>query len=71
MRFNPLTPFWGRSTIWVISTKPRSKARAVTQKSDDETDDLNWLNNDTMVFDRIADEPFYERARIWKAAVPR
>lgn len=71
MAGNPSAQFWGDSTIWVISTKPGSKARAVTQKSEDATYDLNWLNNDTIVFDRVADAVFYRRARIWKAIVPR
>jgi len=71
MRANASAQFWGGSTIWVISTKPGSRPRAASQKSDDATYDLNWLNNDTIVFDRVADEVFYQRARIWKAKVPR
>jgi hypothetical protein len=43
----------------------------VTLKNPDEVYDLKWLSNDTLVFDRVADEVFYRHARIWKAAVPR
>ena len=71
MKGNPTAQFWGGTTIWIISTKRGSKPRAASQKSDDATYDLNWLNNDTIVFDRVADEVFYRRARIWKADVPR
>jgi Tol biopolymer transport system component len=71
MRGNPSAQFWGDTTIWVISTKPGSKPRAASQKSDDATYDLNWLNDDTVVFDRVANEGLDQRARIWKANVPR
>jgi WD40-like Beta Propeller Repeat len=70
MNGNASAQFWGGSTIWAISTKPGSKPRVVSRKSDDATYDLNWLNNNTIVFDRLADEVFYRRARIWKANVP-
>jgi Tol biopolymer transport system component len=70
-KVNSTHQFWGNTTMWVISTAPKSSPRAVTQKSDDETYDLNWLNNNTVVFDRVANEVFYQRARIWKANVPR
>jgi hypothetical protein len=68
---NASAQFWGNTTVWAISTVPKSLPRAVTQKSEDATYDLNWLNNNTVVFDRIADEVFYQRTRIWKANVPR
>jgi len=71
MRGNPSAQFWGGTTIWVMSTRAGSKPRAASQKSDDATYDLNWLNNDTIVFDRVADEMSYRRARIWKTDVPR
>ncbi len=48
-----------------------AKSRMVTLKNPDEVYDLKWLSNDTLVFDRVADEVFYRHARIWKAAVPR
>ena len=69
MKGNASAQFWGGSTIWSMSTKPGSRPRVVSQKSDDATYDLNWLNNNTIVFDRVADEVFYRRARIWKANV--
>jgi len=68
-RARPDLQFWGGTTIWVVSAG--STARPVTQKDQDEVYDLKWLRNDTLVFDRVADEAFYRHARIWKAAVPR
>ncbi len=41
------------------------------KKSQEEVYDLKWMNNGTVVFDRVADEVFYKQARVWKAAVPR
>ena len=61
--------FWGGTTIWVVAASAGSAPRAVTGKSEDEIYDLKWLNNSTVVFDRIADEVFYKNARIWKATV--
>jgi len=41
------------------------------KKIQEEVYDLKWINNGTVVFDRVADEVFYKQARVWKAAVPR
>jgi hypothetical protein len=61
--------FWGGSTIWVVPVAENSRARAITQKNQDTTLSLRWLNNKALVFDRIADELFYRKARLWKADV--
>lgn len=58
--------FWGGSTIWVVPVVENSKARSITQKSQDTTFGLRWLNNHAIVFDRIADEMLYQKARLWK-----
>jgi Tol biopolymer transport system component len=71
MRVRPDLSFWGNSTIWVVSPVPGAQPRAVTQKNSDETYDLRWLNSETLVFDRIADESFYQHARLWKTTAPR
>jgi Tol biopolymer transport system component len=71
LKGNASGQFWGNTTVWTIATAAGSTPRAVTQKSDDATYDLSWLNNNTVVFDRIANEVFYQRARIWKATVSR
>jgi Tol biopolymer transport system component len=71
MHTRPDLSFWGNSTIWVVSPVPGARPRAVTRKNPDETYDLRWLNNEALVFDRIADESFYQHARLWKAGVPR
>jgi len=69
MRMRPDLQFWGGTTIWVVPAFAGEVARPVTAKNQDEILDLKWLNNDALVFDRIADEPFYAHARIWKVAV--
>jgi len=61
--------FWGGTTIKLVSVSPGSSPRAVTLKNQDEVYDLKWLNNHTLVFDRVADAIFYKQARIWKATV--
>jgi Tol biopolymer transport system component len=71
MKARPDLQFWGSTTIWVARASGVSEPRAVTAKNQDEVLDLKWLNNDAVVFDRIADEPSYSYARIWKATVTR
>lgn len=71
MKARPDLQFWGSTTIWVALASGVSEPRAVTAKNQDEILDLKWLNNDAVVFDRIADEPGYPYARIWKATVTR
>jgi hypothetical protein len=61
--------FWGNSTIWIVSAIANSKARSVTKKNEDTTVSLHWLNDNQLVFDRIADEIFYKKARLWKVDV--
>ena len=67
----PDLQYWGGTTILVVPVSARTKPRALTVKNQDEVYDLKWLNDDTLVFDRIADELFYARARIWKVSVPQ
>lgn len=61
--------FWGGTTIWIVSSLPNSKAMAVTTTNSDETYTVRWVNNNELVFDRIADEPFHGKARLWKVRV--
>jgi hypothetical protein len=63
--------FWGGTRIWLASTNGKPEPDPVTQKSLDETYDLPWLDDYTVVFDRVADGVFYEQARIWRARVSR
>jgi WD40-like Beta Propeller Repeat len=67
----PDLQFWGGTRVWVVALSGKSEPRPVTAKNLDETYDLRWLNNRTLVFDRIADVPFYRQSRIWKAEAPR
>lgn len=66
MKQQPALTFWGNSTLWVVPIAPKSDARPVTSKDKDATYSLRWLNNHQLVFDRIADELFYKKARLWK-----
>jgi Tol biopolymer transport system component len=65
----PDLQFWGGTRVWVASLIGKPEPRAVTQKSIDETYDLRWANDHTLVFDRVADVVFYKQSRIWKAEV--
>jgi Tol biopolymer transport system component len=67
----PDLQFWGGTQVWVVPVVGKQETRPVTLKSLDETYDLRWLNNHTLVFDRVADVNFYRQSRIWKADVPR
>lgn len=69
MKVRPDLQFWGGTTIQVISLVEGSKSRTITEKNPDEVLDLKWLDNGTLVFDRIADEVFYKKARIWQVSV--
>lgn len=71
MKGRPDLQFWGSTTIFAVPVSGATAPQPVTTKNDDEVLDLKWLTNDTILFDRIADEPFYHHARIWKAVVPR
>ena len=67
----PDLQFWGGTRVWIVSLSGKSEPLGVTQQSPDETYDLRWLDDRTLVFDRVADVMFYKRARIWKAEVTR
>lgn len=67
----PDLQFWGGTRVWVVSVSGKPEPRPVTLKSLDETYDLGWLDDHTLVFDRVADVVFYKQSRIWKADVPR
>jgi Tol biopolymer transport system component len=67
----PDLQFWGGTRVWIISLGGKMEPRPVTQKSVDETYDLRWLDDHTLLFDRVADVVFYKQSRIWKADVPR
>jgi len=55
----------------VVSLNGKPEPRPVTQKNLDETYDLRWLDDYTLVLDRVADVLFSKQSRIWKAEVPR
>jgi Tol biopolymer transport system component len=70
-KVRPDLQFWGGTRVWIISLGGKIEPRPVTQKSVDETYDLRWLDDHTLLFDRVADVVFYKQSRIWKADVPR
>lgn len=68
MNLRPDLKFWGATTIWTAPSNGTGTPQQVTAPSDETTDDLKWAGNDTLVFDRISDTPFYSHARLWKAS---
>jgi hypothetical protein len=54
-----------------VPAAPNSKAIPVTRKDRDTTYSLHWLGDHQLVFDRVADEIFYGRARLWRVEVQR
>jgi hypothetical protein len=66
----PDLQFWGGTRVWVVALSGKPAPRPITLKSLDETYDLRWLDDHALVFDRVADVPFYKQSRIWKAEVP-
>lgn len=71
MKLRPDLNFWGGTQVWVVPVAEQAQPISVTQTSPDETCSLRWLDDRTLVFDRIAEVGFYKQARIWKAQVPR
>jgi hypothetical protein len=68
MEHRPDLEFWGESSIWVVSAEGGTP-RQVTLPSKDETVDLRWLTNTSLIFDRIGQELFNAHARIWTVAI--
>ena len=66
-KLRPDLQFWGGTRIWVASISGKSEPWPVTMKNLDEIYDLRWLDDHTLVFDRVADVAFYSQSRIWKA----
>lgn len=61
--------FWGGTTIWIVPSLSGSQPRAVTVNNRDTTYCLRWLNHNELVFDRIADETGFQKARLWKVGI--
>ena len=71
MKLRPDLPFWGGTKLWIIPLNEKSVPRPVTSQNPDETYDLRWLDEYTLIFDRIADVMLLKQARIWKVDVRR
>jgi hypothetical protein len=67
----PDIQFWGGTTIWIVSTSQGAEPLAVTQKNPARTYDMKWLNNETLLFDRVNDVSFFQSSHIWKVRVTR
>ena len=70
-KMRPDLQFWGGTRIWVVPVSGHAEPRTMTEKSSDETYDLRWVDDHTLVFDRVGDVLFYKQARILKAEVTR
>ncbi len=60
--------FWQGSILWVVPSKGGIPAQ-ITKPSRDETYDLRWLTQDSLIFDRITEGMFNEHTRIWTIQV--
>ncbi len=70
MKLRPDLKFWGGTQVWVIPVAEHGHAISVSHSSADETYTLRWMDDHTIIFDRIAEVEFFKHARIWKAPVP-
>jgi len=70
MERRPDLKFWGGSVIWVVASDGKGQPLQVTAVNEDTIYDLNWVGNDSLVFDRISDMEFYSHARLWSVSVP-
>jgi hypothetical protein len=70
-KLRPDLTFWGGTEIWTVPADGTGGPKQITLPSEDTTYDLNWAGNTGLVFDRIADTPFYSHARLWAVAVAR
>ena len=70
MKERPDLFFYGGTTIWIQPLALDQIAVAAT-KSSEKTYDLRWLNNTTLIFDRIEDAAFAKHLRLWKVSAPR
>lgn len=61
--------FWGGTAIWVVGVSGKDQPQRITTANEDTTYVLNWMGDDRLVFDRIADQPFYGKARLWTVAL--
>lgn len=68
LRGRPDLNFWGESVLWVVPTAGGAP-RKLTNPTEDQTCDLRWLTPASLIFDRIADEPFNAQARIWTVSI--
>lgn len=66
----PDLTFWGDARVWVVSVEPSGDSQAITGENRDTIFTLRWLNEEAVMFDRLADRPFYSHARLWRAVVP-
>ena len=71
MKIRPDLKFWGGTTVWLVPTSGPNPARRITEKNKDTTYCLRWLNDRQLVLDRVADEDFYSKARLWRIDVLR
>jgi hypothetical protein len=67
----PDLQFWGGSTIWIVASSG-GEPRQITSSSAEETYDLRWLRDASLIFDRVGQDDVYlfnVGARIWTVPV--
>lgn len=69
MHVRPDLQFWGGTTVWMIDVNASRAPVPMSMKNEDTTYSLNWLGNSALVFDRVADTPFYSHARLWTTTI--
>lgn len=60
--------FWGGSSLWIVPTGGGAPTQ-VTNPSEEETYDLRWLTQESLIFDRIGEGMFNGHARIWTVPI--
>jgi hypothetical protein len=63
-------PIWGCTGIWVVGLQGPSQPRRLVGQTSESTFDLRWLDNDHLVFERIAEQA-PPKARLWTVAEDR
>jgi len=64
------TPVWNCTGLWVVDLQKPTPPRRLTASTPSLTYDLRWLDNQSLVFDRV-EEGFPPKAQLWKVALDR
>jgi len=67
---SPDLEFWGDARVWVMPCRPGAQPVAITLPNKDTVFTLRWLDNGTIVFDRLSKLGMDMSGRLWKVSVP-